>query len=115
MELPALCIDLRKLPDGTLIADQIRVSSPAFALTDKIFPGCTLKDAQEATPHITKLDSYEEEHLDVYGDLRAGLLFDIRASDNICTGITIFPPPLDVHRNMGARWLDLPPQPDRDD
>src|SRR5208283_4193519 len=40
MELPALCVYLLKLPDGTLIAGQIRVSSRAFALTDKIFPGC---------------------------------------------------------------------------
>src|ERR1700677_511042 len=42
-ELPALCIYLRKLPDGGLGAEQIRLSSPAFALTDKIFPGCPLK------------------------------------------------------------------------
>ncbi len=111
MEVPALCVYLRKLPDGALIADQIRVSSPEFMLTDKIFPGCPLKDALAATPHIAKLDSYDDERVDIYGDLRAGLLFEVRQTDSICTAIAVFPPPLAVLRGMGGRWLDLPPPP----
>ena len=111
LELPALCVYLRKLPDGSLIVEQIRLSSRAFALTDKIFPGCPLKDALEATGNISKLDSYKEISVDIYGDLRAGLLFDVRQGDSVCTAITIFPALLDVHRDMGARWLDLPVQP----
>lgn len=114
-ELPALCIYLQKLPDGSLVAQQIRVSSPAFALTDKIFPGCALKDAMEATPNIKKIDSEDAQHIDIYGDLRAGVLFDVRQHDSICPAITIFTPLLDVHADMSARWLDLPAQPDGGD
>lgn len=110
-ELPALCVYLQKLPDGSLAAQQIRVSSPAFALTDKIFPGCALKEAQEATPRVVKIDSEDGQHTDIYGDLRAGVLFDIRQHDSTCAAITIFPPLLDVHADMSARWLYLPAQP----
>lgn len=109
MDLPALCVYLKKVPDGTLIVEQIRVSSRAFPLTDKIFPGCPLKDALEATGNMAKIDSFNDQHLDVYGDLRAGVMFDVRQSDSVCTAITIFPALLQVHPQMGARWLDLPP------
>ena len=109
IEFSGLCIHLRTQPDGTRTVQQIRVTSLAFALTDKIYPGCTLNDARQATANIAKVDSYESEHTDIYADLRAGVMFDIRQHDSICTAISIFPPPLGAHPDMAARWLDLPP------
>ncbi len=111
LDPPALTVYLRKLPDGAMIVDQIRVSSPQFALTDKIFPGCALKEALQATNQVAKISSNPNTHLDIYGDLYAGLLFDIRPSDSTCTAITIIPGPLAVHQDMSTRWLDLPAQP----
>jgi hypothetical protein len=35
-------------------------------------------------------------------------LFDVRSSYGICAAITVFPPPLGVHKGMGTHWLDLP-------
>lgn len=110
LEQADLCVYLRKLPDGAFIAAQVRVSSRAFALTDKIFPGCPLRDALQATPNVKKIDTDERQHTDIYADLRAGLMFDIRQRDSVCAAITIFPALLQVHSDMGARWLDLPPQ-----
>jgi hypothetical protein len=104
-ETPCFSIYMRKLPGGDLGAYQIRVTSPAFTVTDLIFPGCPLKDALEATWRVAKIDTSQYDvkgralgtDRAVYGDLFSGLLFDIRTSDSVCTAISIFPAPLDYH------------------
>ena len=95
-EPPGLNIFLWKLPGGALVAAQIRLTSPLFALTDKISPGCLMKDALLAAGYMEKLDTIKRRDVDVYGALPAGVLIEGRQSDSTCTAITIIPSPVDV-------------------
>lgn len=104
-EPPGLNIFLWQLPDGTLIADQIELTSPAFVLDDTmIHPGSPLKDVLAGkSPGISKLAGPQIDETwkapDVYGD--SDLLFDIRNS--VCTSISIVPPELVVHLDTNMR------------
>ena len=93
-EAPGFSVYMRKLPDGRLAAFQIRVTSPAFTVTDEVFPGCPLKEALEATARVAKIATYPN-HAALYGDLFSGILFEVRPADSVCTAISLFPAPLD--------------------
>jgi hypothetical protein len=104
-EPPAISIHFQKLPNGNLVANYIRLSSPFFRFTNKIFPGCPLRDVLQATGSTQWLDSYAPkngETIDVYGDLHAGLTFEVRRSDAVCTAIGLAPPALSIIKNVGA-------------
>jgi len=93
-ETPGLSIYMRRLSDGSLFASQIRVTSPAFIVTDKVYPGCPLKDMLEAVAGITKIDAIEPKGVALYGAPFAGLMFEANTSTSTCTAISIIPAPL---------------------
>jgi hypothetical protein len=93
--------------DETSRVKQIRVTSPWFRVSGKIYAGMPVKNAQE-TYKLKKVAKFRERgnQRTLYDDVSSGIAFDVNNKELI-TGITIHVPGREVTATYLAFFPDL--------